>query len=60
MYLITQSPKGRPLVTFEGTWSFAKGTGKWENVQGNGTYKGKFIGPGIFAHDLEGEYFIKK
>jgi hypothetical protein len=56
----TMSPKGRPIVTFEGTWSFIEGTGKWLNVQGNGTYKGKFIGPGIFTYDLEGEYFIKK
>jgi len=56
----TMSPKGRPLVTFEGTWSFTKGTGKWKNVQGNGTYKGKYIGPGIFTYDWEGEYFIKK
>ncbi|EFK11054.1 conserved hypothetical protein [delta proteobacterium NaphS2] len=56
----TMSPKGTPLVMFEGTWSFTKGTGKWKNVQGNGTYKGKFIGPGIYSYDLEGEYFIKK
>lgn len=56
----TMSPKGIPLVTFEGTWSFIKGTGKWENVQGNGTYKGKFIGPGIYTYDWEGEYSIKK
>ena len=56
----TMSPKGRPLVTFEGTWAFTKGTGKWKNVQGNGTYKGKYIGPGIFTYDWEGEYFIKK
>jgi hypothetical protein len=54
------SPQGRPLVTFKGTWSFIEGTGKWENIQGSGTYKGKFIGPGIFAYDLEGEYIIKK
>ena len=56
----TMSPKGRPLVTFEGTWSFTKGTGKWMNIQGNGSYKGKFIGPGIYTYDIEGESFIKK
>ena len=54
------SPKGTPLVSFEGTWSFTKGTGKWKNVQGNGTCKGKFIGPGILTYDFGGEYFIKK
>jgi len=56
----TMSPEGRPIVKFGGTWSFTKGTGKWENVQGGGTYKGMFIGPGIFSNETEGEYFIKK
>jgi hypothetical protein len=56
----TMSPQGRPLVTFEGTWSLVRGTGKWENAQGSGSYKGRFIGPGIFTYDWEGEYFIKK
>jgi len=56
----TMSPEGRPNVKFAGTWSFDKGTGKWEGIQGGGTYKGMFIGPGIFANETEGEYFIKK
>jgi hypothetical protein len=56
----TMSPQGKPLVTFEGTWSFYKGTGKWENAQGGGTYKGMYIGPGIYSYDWQGEYFIKK
>ena len=56
----TMSPEGRPNVQFAGTWSFIKGTGKWENVQGGGTYKGMFIGDGIFSNVTEGEYFIKK
>jgi hypothetical protein len=49
-----------PLVTFEGTWEFTGGTGKWANVQGKGTYKGRFIGPGIFTYDMEGESSMKK
>jgi len=56
----TMSPEGRPNVKFGGTWSYIKGTGKWENVQGEGTYKGMFIGEGIFSNVTEGEYFIKK
>jgi len=47
-------------VKFGGTWSFIRGTGKWENVQGGGTYKGWFIGQGIFINTTEGEYIIKK
>jgi len=56
----TLSPEGKPVTTMEGTWSFIKGTGKYENVHGGGTWKGKIIGPGIFTYDWEGEYFIKK
>ena len=57
----TRSPEGKPIAaTWEGTFSFTRGTGKWENIHGGGTAKGKFIGPGIFMIDWEGEYFIKK
>ena len=56
----TLSPEGKPIVKFGGTWSFTKGTGKWENAQGGGTYKGWFIGQGIYTAITEGEYSIKK
>ena len=56
----TMSPEGRPIVKFGGTWSFTKGTGKYENAQGGGTYKGWFIGQGIYTYISEGEYTIKK
>jgi len=59
-FTTTLSPEGKPITTFEGTWSFTKGTGKYENAQGGGTFKGKVIGPGIFTYDWEGEYSIKK
>ena len=56
----TLSPEGKPLTTFEGTFSFTRGTGKYENIHGGGTYKGKVIGEGMFTYDWEGESFIKK
>jgi hypothetical protein len=28
-------------ATFEGTWKWTNGTGKFKNIKGNGTYKGK-------------------
>jgi len=56
----TLSPEGKPATTMEGKFSFIRGTGKFENIQGGGTWKGKIIGPGIFTYDWEGEYFIKK
>jgi len=56
----TKSPEGRPIVKFGGTWSITRGTGKWENAQGGGTYKGWFIGQGIFINTTEGEVTLKK
>lgn len=56
----TQSPEGKPIMKWEGTFSYVKGTGKWENIQGGGTYKGGFIARGIYVNHVEGEYFIKK
>ena len=56
----TLSPAGKPVTAIEGKVYFIKGVGKFENIQGNGTYKGKVIGPGILSYQFEGEYFIKK
>jgi len=53
-------PGKPPLVTFEGTWTIVKGTGKYENAVGSGSYKGRYIGPGIYVNVAEGEYVIKK
>ena len=56
----TLSPEGKPVTTFEGSWTYTKGTGKYENIQGSGTYKGRLISSKIFIIEWEGEYFIKK
>jgi hypothetical protein len=56
----TKTPEDKSIMKFGGTWSMTKGTGKYENAQGGGTYKGWFIGPGIFTYISEGEYVIKK
>jgi hypothetical protein len=56
----TLSPKGKPVVAFEGSITFTKGAGKYENIQGGGTYKGKYISKTIWINEWEGEYFIKK
>ena len=54
------SPKGKPVITFEGSFTYTKGTGKYENIQGSGTYKGKYISKTITIVEWEGVYFIKK
>ena len=54
------SPEGKPVTTFEGTMSFTKGTGKYKNIQGSSTYKGKLVSSVIIVMEWEGEYFIKQ
>ena len=56
----TKSPEGKTALKWEGTWFITRGSGKWENAKGEGTYKGWFIGQGIFTYISEGEYSIKK
>jgi hypothetical protein len=56
----TKSPEGKLKITFKGNYSYTKGTGKYENIQGGGTFSGGYIGQGIMSVDVEGEYFIKK
>jgi hypothetical protein len=55
-----KSPEGKPIKTVKGTYTYTKGTGKYEGIQGGGTYKGMMIGKGIYSIDMEGEYVIKK
>lgn len=54
------SPEGKPVTSIDGKFSFIRGAGKFENIQGSGTYKGKIIGPGILTYEWEAEYFIEK
>ena len=42
----------------EGTWTYIKGTGKYEGIQGSGTYKSYILGPGQWYSDSEGEYTL--
>lgn len=57
---VIMSPDGEPIVTFEGTFSWIAGTGRFKGIQGNGTYTGQYISPKIYTVKWEGEYFIKK
>lgn len=56
----TLSAEGTPVSTFEGTTTWIKGTGKFENIQGTGTYKGGFISKTEYAVEWAGEYSIKE
>lgn len=50
------TPQGSPRTTFAGTWTYVKGTGQHEGIQGGGTYKGGFTSPTEFTVDWQGEY----
>jgi hypothetical protein len=42
----------------EGTWTYIKGTGKFEGIKGGGTYKSYNMGPGQWYSDAESEYTL--
>ncbi|MDH7499053.1 MAG: hypothetical protein QHH30_01545 [candidate division NC10 bacterium] len=50
--------EGRPGQRGEGTWSYTKGTGKFEGIQGGGTREYWVLGPGQWYVDAKGEYTL--
>jgi hypothetical protein len=54
------SAEGESMMTFEGTFTYVGGKGRYKNIQGKGTYKGKYISKKIYVVEWEGEYVIKK
>ena len=46
--------------TMKGSFSFAKGSGRFKNISGTGTYKGNYISKKIYVIEWKGEYMIKK
>ena len=53
----TKMQDGKPVTTFEGTFSFIAGSGAMEKVVGSGgTYKGYFTSETSYEVDWEGEF----
>jgi hypothetical protein len=46
------------MTASEGTWTYIKGTGKFEGIRGRGTFKTYTLGPGQFYVDNVGEYTL--
>jgi hypothetical protein len=42
----------------ESTWTYMRGTGKFEGIQGRGTAKSYTLGPGQSYSNAEGEYTL--
>jgi len=43
----------------EGTFFFYQGKGRFKNIQGTGTYQGRYISQTIYTLEWEGDYRIK-
>ncbi len=56
----TQAAEGAPVTSFEGTFKYIKGAGKFENIKGSGTYKGKFTSKTEYSVEWQAEYSIGK
>jgi hypothetical protein len=56
----TMSSGNVPMTTMEGTFTYIKGTGLFENIYGGGTYKGKYLSEKTYVVEWEGEYSIQK
>ena len=54
------SVEGNYVLSMEGTVSFIKGTGQFENIRGSGTFKGRYLSKIIYVNEWEGEYWIEK
>jgi hypothetical protein len=56
----TLTAEEKPVTTFQGAWYYIKGAGQYQNVQGRGTYNGKYVSQTEYVVDWEGEYFLKE
>ena len=51
----TLSPDKTPITTMAGTWAALRGTGRYENATGKGSYKGRFTSPTEYTVEWSGE-----
>ena len=56
----TKTPEGAPVVTFEGSFMYIKGTGKLDGITGKGSYKGAFTSKTEYSVEWQGHYILKK
>jgi hypothetical protein len=52
------SAEGGKTVAGEGTWTYVRGTGKFQGIQGGGNLNFWVPGPGQWYLDYEGEYTL--
>lgn len=53
-------PEGDPVTGFEGTFTYIKGTGAFENIKGEGNFKGEFTSKTEYTVEWQASYSIEK
>jgi hypothetical protein len=48
-------PDKQPVTSFEGSWSKVRGTGRYADVTGQGTYRGRMTGQNTYQVEWTGE-----
>ena len=52
---IKPGPGQSPQISFQGTWEYIRGTGRYHGIQGGGTYQGEFLDEDRYVVRWEGE-----
>ncbi len=56
----TLSAEGNHVQSMEGTFRFIQGGGRYENIKGSGTFRGRYLTRILYVNEWEGEYWIEK
>jgi hypothetical protein len=54
------SEEGMAMTTFQGTFTYTGGLGKYAGIKGGGTYKGSFTSKTEYVVDWQGEYSLEE
>jgi len=52
--------EGDPVTYIEGTYIYIRGTGSFENIKGEGSFKGEFTSPTEYTVEWQGSYIIEE
>jgi hypothetical protein len=53
-------PEGNPVVNIEGTYIYIRGAGSFENIKGEGSFKGEFTSKTEYTVEWQGSYIIEE
>ena len=56
----TTPAEGTPVTSFAGTFTYVSGTGQFQGIKGEGTFKGSFTGKDTYTTDWQGAYTVAK